>query len=316
MAPTGSGTEEAHSATQPSETLNMSTIASRLGVARPTVRERYRELRGCALKRVQSFPWGETVGDSSLNDYLSMLIDTEEKLSQRAPRRHADRPGPSTTVSGSSHAALSATPSAPGGVNFRGECTASGNLPTGHVSSSAKSSMLPPAFLANKLRRDDRTRRVKAAQSRLSGTLSLAAHEPKSNPGQSIDRNQNSENTSTQHGSRAGAESGTGKRRRIHSQPSVADTLADARATTISESADGATASLSMLDDEDLAIERQLLAGISPADIIAGSTDGRHASQHELVRSNETQQQARSVIDESAHEAQMETTQMMMMTTT
>ena len=47
-------------------------------------------------------------------------------------------------------------------------------------------------------------------------------------------------------------------------------------------------------DEKDLAIERQLLAGIPATDIISGSTEGRHASQHDFARSNEGRRQALS----------------------
>ena len=299
---------EAQPASHPHETLNMSTIASRLGVAQPTVRERYKELRSCALKRAQSFPWGESIGDSSLNDYLRMLIETEESLSHRGPRRRADRRVPSATAFGSS-ADLEAT----GVLDFRGGCGAStSNLTSGQATLSG-TSMLPPAFLATKNRRDELTIRVKAAQARLSNTLSLTTNETEPNSGQSSDQGEHIECTGrvSQSRKRAAAELGSSKHRRTDSQPSVssaADRLADANMTKTSSETASSTAELpSKLDDEDLAIERQLLAGISPADILAGSTHGRHASQHEVVRRNERRPQA--AVEGSVHGIQSFTTQ-------
>lgn len=296
MRQSGNGITEERSAAQSPEILDMSAITSRLDVAHHTLRGRYKELRACALKRAQSFPWGESVDDGSLNDYLRMLVEAEESLSQGCWRRRADRTVPSVTASSSS-ATL-----ALGVTDIRGECGASASILTPGQISYSGASMLPPAFLANQTRREELTTRVKAAQARLSTTLSCVTNE-----GPLISHSEGIECTDrdTQTGTLP-ADLGTGKRRRIDPQYSIsvdADRLADANTTTTSsESAIGAALLPSTLDDEDLAIERQLLAGISPADIIAGSTNGRHASQHETPRSN--QQRPHAAVDGRVHDLQ------------
>ena len=309
MTPSGNVIVEAQPASHPHETLDMSTIASRLGVAQPTLRERYKELRSCALQRAQSFPWGESIADSSLNDYLRMLIETEESLSHRGSSRRADRRVPSDTASGSA-AGLGVTSV----LGFRGGCGAStSNLTSGHATAS-RISMLPPAFLASKNRHDELTIRVKAAQARLSNTLTLTTNQSEQNLGQSSDHVEHIVCTErgTQSRKHAVAEVGSSKRRRTDPQPSVSsadDRLADANMTKTSSDTASSTVELpSTLDDEDLAIERQLLAGISPADIIAGSTHGRHASQHEVVRRNERPPQV--AVEGSVHGIQSFTTQL------
>ncbi len=296
MTPSGNGIAEAHPAAYPHERLDMSAIASRLGVAHNTLRERYKELRGCALKHAQSFPWGESVDDRSLNDYLRMLVETEESASQGSSRRRAKRTVPSATASSSSG---TLAPGATGVTDFRGDCGASASS---LIASYSRASMLPPAFLVNQNRRDELTTRVKAAQARLSSTLSRVTNE-----GASIRRSEGSEcrDRDTHTGPRP-ADLGTNKRRRIDPQGSISadtDRLANANMTkTSSESAIGTAELPSTLDDQDLAIERQLLAGISPADIIAGSTNGRHAGQHEISRSN--QQRSPAAVDGGAHDLQ------------
>ena len=102
MRQSGNGITEERSAAQSPEILDMSAITSRLDVAHHTLRGRYKELRACALKRAQSFPWGRSVDDGSLNDYLRMLVEAEESLSQGCWRRRADRTVPSVTASSSS----------------------------------------------------------------------------------------------------------------------------------------------------------------------------------------------------------------------
>jgi hypothetical protein len=134
--------------------------------------------------------------------------------------------------------------------------------------------MLPPAFLASKKQREELTERVYAAQSRLRSTLGLG--EASTNKNQEKTHNVCVDNDLKQ--SAIQDESGGGKRRRVDSYPSMPVPL---NHMAIAASSTDAEESTSALDVEDLAIERQLLAGVSAADIIAGSTEGRHASQHE-----------------------------------
>jgi len=117
--------------------------------------------------------------------------------------------------------------------------------------------MLPPAFVASKKRREHLTERVHAAQSRLRNTLALAAH-----PALAVDD---------------GSEQLRGIKRRCSD---VIDSgSAAAAGGGAARCADADAVGHDMRSDaEDLAIERQLLAGVSAADIIAGSTEGRHAT--------------------------------------
>lgn len=313
MRPANNGLEVAQPAANLIETLELSNLASRLGVAQPTLRTRYRELRRCALDRVQSLPWGESVSDRSLNDYLTMLIETEESLSQRESRHRTDQLVQSATASGQS--AGCAAHGAPGIGGARVESRASRlHLTSGNDSSYGRAFKLPPAFLANKKRRDDLTARVHAAQSRLSRTVYPNIADSETKLGQSIDHEMQNEcnRTGTDTDARIMAETGPSKRRRMDPEPSAphADGLANADVTKISTAvATSTTRPPFMLNCEDLAIERQLLAGISPADIVSGSLEGRHASQHNFTSSNELRQQAVTAVEGRVHNLQSSATQ-------
>ena len=244
---------------------------------------RYGELRNCALVRAKSLPWGESVTDEMLNDYLGMLINAEESRSQRETKcvdrhRNAGAGAPAAATTGDTTAVDAADARAGSGLGsgstgagptIDGAGFVRGN---GEVRTAAPGydrladSMLPPAFVANKKLREHLTERVHTAQSRLRNTLAAAAH-PALPPDDGSDQTR-------------------GTKR--HCLDSFDSDSAVAGAAVRSNAAVGHGM---RLDAEDLVIERQLLAGVSAADVIAGSTKGRHATAGPQLDGQQQQQQ-------------------------
>ena len=196
-------------------------------------------MRECALQEVRSLPWGRGITDKLLNDQLRELVRTLEGQAQRESQLAAR--------------ASAAAAAAPGDNAEAREAGADQGRPAapagaGVARAALSDNMQPPAFRASRKRREELTARVQAAQFRLRSTLGAAS--AAAAPAQ-------------EEGSGGDGDGNARKRRR---------TLHGAAQPTAWE---GGAPRDAPLEAEDFAVERQLLAGVSPEDIIAGSTEGR-----------------------------------------
>ena len=198
-------------------------------------------MRECALQEVRSLPWGRGITDKLLNDQLRELVKTLEGQAQRERQLAARASAAAAAAAAGDNAeareagADQGRPAAPAGA--------------GVARAALSDNMQPPAFRASRKRREELTARVQAAQFRLRSTLG-AASAAAAPAGQ-------------EEGSGGGGDGNARKRRRtLHgaAQPAAWE---------------GGAPRDAPLEAEDFAVERQLLAGVSPEDIIAGSTEGR-----------------------------------------
>ena len=197
-------------------------------------------MRECALQEVRSLPWGRGITDKLLNDQLRELVKTLEGQAQRESQLAARASAAAAAAPGDNAEAREAgadqgRPAAPAGA--------------GVARAALSDNMQPPAFRASRKRREELTARVQAAQFRLRSTLGAASTAAAP--------------AAQEEGSGGDGDGNARKRRRtLHgaAQPAAWE---------------GGAPRDAPLEAEDFAVERQLLAGVSPEDIIAGSTEGR-----------------------------------------